>query len=217
MTSFNDSRVSGVAHFDVDITDRNLDTTVAMLISHIKKSWDVKKLHKKVYDSGITNQLLGYYVDDPNTKMSAKFGELGRSDIVLIRIYGAKTELIIDRAQELLNFHELAANDLAPPVYCTFNNGYCYKYIEGRVLNVDDMKNNSIKRQIASKMAALHSVKLSEHFLKNHKMESTLFNTIRRYISLIPKRFKLESKQKRYEVLNTLFLIVMVKYSLFSV
>lgn len=201
MTSFNDSRLSGVPHFDVDITDRNLDTTVAMLVSHIKKSWDLKKLHKKVYDSGITNQLLGFYVDDPKTKMSAKFGELGRSDIVLIRIYGAKTELIIDRAQELLNFHELAANNLAPPVYCTFNNGYCYKYIEGRVVVVDDMKNKIITKEIACKMAAIHSVKLSDHFLKNHKMESTVFNTIHRYINLIPKRFKSEAKQKRYNTI----------------
>ena len=41
------SRLDGIAHFDVHITDKNLDTTVKTLISHIKKSWNITKLCKK--------------------------------------------------------------------------------------------------------------------------------------------------------------------------
>jgi len=199
MASVN-SRVPGVLHFDVTINDKNEESTISMLISHIKKSWNSTDLKKKVYDSGITNRLLGFYVNnDPNTKVSAQCAALGRSDIVLVRIYGAKTELIIDRAQELINMQELSQHGIAPPLYCTFNNGYCYKYIEGRVLEVEDMPKPAIYTLIAKKMAQLHSIKLSDHFLKNHNMESKLFDILHRYINLIPKEFKDAAKQKRYE------------------
>lgn len=200
MASVN-SRVPGVLHFDVTINDKNEESTISMLISHIKKSWNSTDLKKKVYDSGITNRLLGFYVNnDPNTKVSAQCAALGRSDIVLVRIYGAKTELIIDRAQELINMQELSQHGIAPPLYCTFNNGYCYKYIEGRVLEVEDMPKPAIYTLIAKKMAQLHSIKLSDHFLKNHNMESKLFDTLHRYINLIPKEFKDATKQKRFDI-----------------
>jgi len=190
-----ETRVPGVLHFDVTIHDRNEDTTVAMLISHIKKSWDTTQMKKKVFDSGITNKLLGFFVNsDPQTKVSTRYAELGRSDIVLVRIYGAKTELIIDRAQELINVQELSQHNIVPPLYCTFNNGYCYKFIEGRVLEVNDMAKPEMQSLIAKRMAQLHSIKLSDHFLKNHKMVSTLF----------PKTFNDDAKQKRYVIINIL-------------
>ena len=194
-----DSRVQGVLHFDVSINEKNEDTTIAMLMPHIKKSWDPAALQKKVFDSGITNRLIGFYVkNDPKTMVSARFAELGRSDIVLCRIYGARTELVIDRAQELINMQELGKQGIAPPLYCTFNNGYCYKFIEGSVLTVENISKPNISSIVAKKMAKLHSIKLSDHFLKNHKMESKLFETIHRYINLIPTGFKDESKQKKY-------------------
>lgn len=193
-----DSRVDGVPHFDVKITDKNLDDTVRSLMSHIKKSWDITKLHHKVYDSGITNKLVGYYVVDGDLKVSTRFGEYGRSDIVLVRIYGSKTELIIDRAQELRNFQELSRCSAAPPLYCTFRNGYCYRYLEGKVLGVEDFKNPAILNLCAKYIAKLHSLRLSDEYLKQHKMESTLFSTMRKYINLIPAEYESKEKQERF-------------------
>ena len=55
-----------------------------MLMPHIKKSWDPAALQKKVFDSGITNRLIGFYVkSDPSIMVSTQFAELGRSDIVM--------------------------------------------------------------------------------------------------------------------------------------
>ena len=192
------SRVPGVLHFDISINEKNENTTIAMLMPHIKKSWDPAALQKKVFDSGITNRLIGFYVkNDPSTMVSTRFAELGRSDIVLCRIYGAKTELIIDRAQELINMQELGQQGIAPSLYCTFNNGYCYKFIEGSVLTVENVSKPSIFTIIAKRMAKLHSMKLSDHFLKNHKMESKLYETLHRYINLVPAKFEDETRQKK--------------------
>lgn len=193
-----DSRVPGVLHFDVSINEKNEDSTMSMLISHIKKSWDTTALQKKVFDNGITNRVVGFFVkNDPQTMVSARFAELGRSDMVLCRIYGPKTELLIDRAQELINMQELALHGIASPLYCTFNNGYCYKFIEGSVLTIDNVSNPHVSSLIAKKMAKLHSLKLSDHFLKNHKMESKLFETLHRLVNLVPATFEDESRQKK--------------------
>ena len=132
-----------------------------------------------------------------NFVVSARFAELGRSDMVLCRTYGAKTELIIDRAQELINMQELGLQGIAPSLYCTFNNGYCYKFIEGSVLTVENVSKPSISTIIAKRMAQLHTMKLSDHFLKNHKMESKLYETLHRYINLVPASFVDETKQKK--------------------
>ena len=61
---------------------------------------------------------------------------------------------------------ELGQQGIAPPLYCTFNNGYCYKFIEGSALTVENVSKPSIFTIIAKRMAKLHSIKLSDHFLK---------------------------------------------------
>lgn len=53
------------------------------------------KLHASLFQSftdGTTNKLVGYYVDN------------SPEDVVLVRVYGNKTELIVDRDNELKSF-----------------------------------------------------------------------------------------------------------------
>ncbi|XP_065647110.1 ethanolamine kinase 1 isoform X2 [Hydra vulgaris] len=192
------NRLNDIPHFEVKITDKNVETTVQLLISHLKKSWNINKLNKKVYDSGITNKLYGYYVNYDGTIVSPQFSEYGRSEIVLVRIYGNKTDLVIDRAQELRNFEELSRCGIAPSIYCTFSNGYCYKYMEGRALNPKDFSDKNILNLCARQVANIHCLQLSENYLKHYKLESVLFKTINRYISLIPHKYNSEEMQKKY-------------------
>uniref|UniRef100_A0A1I8FK73 ethanolamine kinase n=1 Tax=Macrostomum lignano TaxID=282301 RepID=A0A1I8FK73_9PLAT len=49
----------------------------------------------------------------------------------LIRIYGEKTELIIDRQAEVRNMRLLHLHGFCKPVYATFANGLCYGYVHG--------------------------------------------------------------------------------------
>ena len=191
------NRLDDIPHFEVKITDKNIETTVQLLISHLKKSWNINKLNKKVYDSGITNKLFGYYVNYDGTTVSPQFSEYGRSEIVLVRIYGNKTDLVIDRAQELRNFEELSKSGMAPNLYCTFSNGYCYKYLEGRALNPQDFNDKNILSLCARQIATMHCLQLSETYLKHHKQESLIFKTINRYISLIPQKYNSEEMQKK--------------------
>lgn len=98
---------------------------------------------------GTTNMLLS--CDDPAS-----------NERVLVRIYGLKTELFIDRGAEVIgvvislpnqrrsinqsddvngsplgfqvrNMRLLHSHGLAPPVYLAFRNGLCYGYFKGEV------------------------------------------------------------------------------------
>ena len=68
--------------------------------------------------SGITNKLI-------------KATSLAEPKVVLIRLYGNKTELMIDRQKEIEYLCYLHECGEAPPIYYTFDNGLMYGYQEG--------------------------------------------------------------------------------------
>lgn len=67
-------------------------------------------------------------------------------DVVLVRIYGNKTELLVDRENEVKSFRVLHAHRCAPHLYCTFNNGLCYEFLEGTALEPEDIRSEPIFR-----------------------------------------------------------------------
>jgi len=81
---------------------------------------------------------------------------------VLIRVYGEKTELLIDREKELRGMVHLHQAGLAPPVYAAFRNGVCYGYIDGTPFNVDKMKDEQLAPQVARHLARFHAVDIPE-------------------------------------------------------
>ncbi len=53
----------------------------------------------------------------------------------MFRIYGKKTELIIDRAAEIHNMKILHGARLGTPLFVQFNNGIGYGFIPGECLD----------------------------------------------------------------------------------
>ncbi|XP_061437200.1 ethanolamine kinase 1-like, partial [Lethenteron reissneri] len=77
----------------------------------------------KLFTDGMTNKLVGCSRGD------------GSEDVVLVRVYGNKSELFVDRDSELESFQVLQAYGCAPRLYCTFLNGFCYEFVHGHVLD----------------------------------------------------------------------------------
>ncbi|KAK9400164.1 ethanolamine kinase 1 [Crotalus adamanteus] len=67
-------------------------------------------------------------------------------DVVLVRIYGNKTELLVDREEEVKSFRVLQAHGCAPQLYCTFSNGLCYEFMQGEALDPEHVCNPEIFR-----------------------------------------------------------------------
>lgn len=75
-----------------------------------------------MFTDGITNKLVGCFHEESGT------------DVVLIRIYGNKTDLLIDRKAETKNICMLHRYSFAPQLYATFENGLAYEYVPGVTL-----------------------------------------------------------------------------------
>lgn len=88
----------------------------------------------QLFTDGITNKLVACYTDEDMV------------DAVLVRIYGRKTELFVDRETELRNFQVLRAHGCAPDLYCAFQNGLCYQFLPGIALGPDHVRDPHIFR-----------------------------------------------------------------------
>ncbi|XP_060579169.1 ethanolamine kinase 1-like, partial [Ruditapes philippinarum] len=91
--------------------------------------------HPQVFTGGISNQLYGYYQE-------GKFKE----DVILVRIYGQGTELMIDRDVEKQNIQLLSAAGRSPPLYASFDNGIAYGFIQGCTLDEKTIRDEKIRK-----------------------------------------------------------------------
>lgn len=80
------------------------------------------------FTDGITNKLVACYMEED------------MQDCVLVRVYGERTELLVDRENEVRNFQLLRAHGCAPQLYCTFQNGLCYEYMRGVALGPEHIR-----------------------------------------------------------------------------
>jgi ethanolamine kinase len=102
---------------------------------------------------------------------------------VLIRTFGANSEVLIDRIQESENIKHLSVLGLCPEVYARFDNGMVYGYVEGDVFSLDDMTEKA--GLVAKHLAEWHSIKMQ------HGSKPSLFVTIDAWLEKLPHNSKL--------------------------
>jgi len=93
---------------------------------------------------GITNQLYKCTFDGKHP--------------VLVRIYGAKTEEVIDRQRENFVVNILSAKRFAPSIYGRFDNGRLEQVLPGKSLSPDEMLLGNIVPKIGQRLALMHSL-----------------------------------------------------------
>lgn len=135
-----------VKQLDIFVEQDALEESAVEIARRIKPEWPVADIRVKIFTDGITNRLLGCFLDEKP------------DDVVLIRVYGEKTELFIDRQVEIRNMKLMHAAGLSPPLFCSFRNGICYGYTPGQVLDHEMVRDATISRLIAEKLAEMHSV-----------------------------------------------------------
>ncbi|KAJ7998169.1 hypothetical protein DPEC_G00219800 [Dallia pectoralis] len=136
-------------HLDVCVDETTSCGGVLELLRRLRPHWKPEDIKMKMFTEGITNQLVGCYV-----------GSLQESEVVLVRVYGKMTELYVDRERELEMFKILHAHNCGPQIYCSFQNGICYEFVRGNVLEDSLLTQPAIYRLIATEMGKIHSIKL---------------------------------------------------------
>lgn len=82
-----------------------------------------------------------------------------REDVILVRVYGHKTDLLIDRKAETRNIQMLHSHGFAPCLYAIFRNGLAYEYAPGVTLTSETVVEPRIWTLIARHMAEMHKIK----------------------------------------------------------
>ena len=97
----------------------------------------------QVFTEGYTNKLIGCMrKDDVDSKR----------DVILVRVYGRGSELLIDRDRERWSMMLLHSIGSAATLYCRFSNGIAYGYTTGSVLSYRLAMDPAIQRFVASSL-----------------------------------------------------------------
>ncbi|XP_053575084.1 ethanolamine kinase 1 isoform X2 [Bombina bombina] len=171
-----------VPKLDLTVLETGYREGAMRLLQEIRPEWKAEEVTTKVFTDGITNKLIGCHVGDE------------MKDVVLVRIYGNKTELLVDRDEELKSFRVLQSHGCAPQLYCTFNNGLCYKFMQGEALDPEHVCNPTIFRLIARQLAKIHAIHAHNGWIP----KSNMWLKMRKYFSLIPTEFEDEKVNNRF-------------------
>ncbi|XP_036376083.1 ethanolamine kinase 1-like [Megalops cyprinoides] len=171
-----------VPKINVTVDEHDFRAGALKLIKELRPRWKPSEVKIKCFTDGITNKLIGCYVGGVT------------EDMVLVRIYGNKTELFVDRESEVQNFRVLQAHRCAPQIYCTFNNGLCYEFLQGTALEPKHIRNPLIFRLIARQLAKYHSI----HAHNGWVPKSNLWLKMGKYFSLVPTHFQDPAQNLRF-------------------
>ncbi|KAL1275804.1 hypothetical protein QQF64_035427 [Cirrhinus molitorella] len=170
-----------VPKLDVTLDEHDYRAGALKLIKTLRPHWKPSEVKMKSFTDGITNKLIGCYVGG------------SMQDVVLVRVYGHKTELFVDRENEVKSFRVLQAHRCAPRLYCTFNNGLCYEFLQGVALEPEHIRSPAIFRHIARQMAKYHAI----HAHNGWVPQSDLWLKMSKFFSLVPTHFDDPEKDQR--------------------
>ncbi|KAK7090689.1 ethanolamine kinase 1-like [Littorina saxatilis] len=132
---------------DWAVDTNHIEEDAKKVLRHIRPDWPPDQIQFKKFTDGITNKLFGAYLEGSDMK-----------DVVLIRVNGEGTEVIIDREAEVRTFQLLHANKCGPPLFALFKNGMSYGFVQGEPLDEDNVRDERVATLIAQEMVRLHSV-----------------------------------------------------------
>ncbi|KAM3869900.1 ethanolamine kinase 2 [Diretmus argenteus] len=134
-------------HLDIHVDEQDSRGGILDLLRRLRPHWKPQDIQTKTFTEGITNQLMACYV-----------GSLQEPGCVLVRVYGRMTELYVNRDREVEMFQVFHAHGCGPQIYCSFQNGICYEFVRGSVLDDELLRQPSIYRLIAAEMGRIHSI-----------------------------------------------------------
>jgi len=170
------SPIDDFIEFKFTVDKDDLMPGVLEVVSRIKPSWTAANVKHTVFKDGITNKLVGVHLLDDEQNM------------ILVRIYGENTSLIIDRESEIKNIQTLQARGFAPKLYASFSNGLAYQYLPGDILTVSSCREDNIFRLVAQHMASFHR-QFGSNDTENQNAKTFLWDKMECFLSLAPKKF----------------------------
>lgn len=169
-------------------------------------------MQSQLFTDGITNKLVGCY-HRPTTKSPADAAVTNSSrdaaaaaaktvdaDVVLIRIYGHKTDMLIDRHAETRNIKMLQRHGFAPSLYAVFQNGLAYEFVPGCTLTPQSVCDGRVWPLVARHMAKMHRLVVRSD--GGGAPVPMLGTKTRSFLALVPERFADADRERRVRSLG---------------
>lgn len=115
-------------------------------------------------------------------------------NVILVRVYGSKTDLLIDRKAETRNIILLHSYGFAPSLYATFKNGLVYDFVPGVTLDTKSVLEPEIWPLVAQRMAEMH------RFVKpnwDNNAVPMVWKKTQSFFDLVPVQFSDAKKHRR--------------------
>ena len=164
---------------NITLSVENISTEIYKVTGPVRPDWNSSNTRLVTFREGITNAIFGLF--DNRTCDD-------ESQALVIKIFGAHTELFIDRQSELDAMIKLSNSGVtSQKTLVQFNNGLVYEYATGNACSRDDVRKENISKLIAIKLAQFHSAPVE-------KIEQPyVISLIRKFIQLIDT----DEKQKK--------------------
>lgn len=206
----NDDHLSDLEDVEIPSINANLDHTLPVDyfkqdVLSIVQQLRIPKWHKLSHEisdqiqvtrlsGALTNAI--YKVDPPSSI------ESNIPPSLLLRIYGANVESLIDRSYELRILVRLSKQNIGPNLYGCFNNGRIEQYLDNAItLTRDDIRNKKTSARIARRMRELHDgIRLSRH---EKSFGPTVWNNITKWLNKIDDMVNSGLVLDENEVFNT--------------
>jgi ethanolamine kinase len=154
-------------------TEEELKNGASQVVSGLRPDWKMSDHEYKIFNDGITNRLVGVF----------QTGD--KSDMILVRVYGNKSELFVDRQAEIRNIRLMSQKGFGGKLYATFSNGLAYQFVQGDILNVETCRNPEVYPEVARTVARMHR-DASEG---SKKAEACIWKKIQTFLDLSPDEF----------------------------
>ena len=114
----------------------------------IRTEWKDEDLKHKIFSGGISNVLIGVYKDGD------------KKDMVLVRLYGHKTDVIIDRDAEIRNMTMFSEAGIGAKLFATLGNGLAYAFVPGETMTSDMAKDPKVNQALIEMFVRMHKMKV---------------------------------------------------------
>jgi len=75
--------------------------------------------------------------------------------VILVRVYGKRSDLLIDREHEIQVMVILNGIGAAAPIYCRFENGMAYGFVPGVMVNPDLAREPTVQRYCCASLTTV--------------------------------------------------------------
>ena len=172
-------------------SEESIQNGILEILSLTRPEWVPRSaIDYKIFSGGLTNKLVGAYFNGKKEEM------------ILVRIYGQNSELMIDRQKEIKNMQILHENGCGAKLYAIFQNGIAYQYLSGTILSVESIQESNIFPAVAAACSKIHSIKSPPNKdSTSTEREACLWNLLKRFQRLspdgLPEKPKLDEYFKR--------------------